>query len=94
MKLQWTLLAIEDRDALVFGIEHDNPAAAIRLDERIGNQVDSLARFPHRGRPGRIPSTRELVVARTPYIVAYRIADDVVVILRVLHGSQRWPDML
>jgi plasmid stabilization system protein ParE len=34
-----------------------------------------------------------LVIGRTPYIVAYTVdaRRDAVVILRVLHGAQRWP---
>jgi hypothetical protein len=48
--------------------------------------------FPQSGRPGRIERTRELVISRTPHIVAYRIAGDIVQILRVLHGARRWPD--
>ena len=51
----------------------------------------TLERFPQSGRPGRIEETRELVIDRTPYIVAYRIVGDTVRILRVLHGSRRWP---
>jgi toxin ParE1/3/4 len=35
---------------------------------------------------------RELMISRTPYIVAYRIAGNIVRILRVLRGSRRWPD--
>jgi plasmid stabilization system protein ParE len=51
-----------------------------------------VATFPRSGRSGRIAGTRELVISRTPYIAAYRIAGDTVRILRVLHGSRRWPD--
>jgi len=40
---------------------------------------------------GRVAGTRELVVVGTPYIVVYRIEPAAVVILRVLHGAQRWP---
>ncbi|TJV25813.1 MAG: type II toxin-antitoxin system mRNA interferase toxin, RelE/StbE family, partial [Mesorhizobium sp.] len=43
-------------------------------------------------RPGRIAGTRELVVARTPYIAAYAVVADTVRILRILHGAQMWPD--
>ena len=43
------------------------------------------------GRPGRVPSTRELVVVGTPYVVAYRIERTVVLVLHILHGAQRWP---
>ncbi|WP_375211027.1 type II toxin-antitoxin system RelE/ParE family toxin [Hyphococcus sp.] len=43
---------------------------------------------------GRIPNTRELIITHTPYIAAYTIREDVVLVLRVLHGSQLWPDDL
>lgn len=53
--------------------------------------VSRLADYPAIARPGRVASTRELVVVGTPYIVVYRIEPSAVVILRVLHGAQRWP---
>jgi ParE toxin of type II toxin-antitoxin system, parDE len=62
------------------------------VDARIREQVETLSRFPHSGRLGRIEGTRELVISRTPYIVAYRIAGDTVRILRVLHGARQWPE--
>ncbi|CAN7711072.1 hypothetical protein LJR290_005943 [Variovorax sp. LjRoot290] len=51
-----------------------DPRAAIAVDERIATQVLLLLllQFPEGGRPGRIEGTRELIVRRTPYIVAYR----------------------
>ena len=64
------------------------------MDDRIREQVEGLMQFPEIGRPGRIEGTREMVIHRTPYIAAYRIADDTVRILRVLHGAQRWPEEL
>ena len=62
------------------------------MDDRIQSRVEDLAQFPEIGRPGRIEGMRELVIPGTPYIAAYRIADDTVRILRVLHGAQQWPD--
>ena len=49
----------------------------------------SLATFPRRGRGHEGP--RELVVpfGRGPYVVRYRVFDDVVVITRVSHGRER-----
>lgn len=45
------------------------------------------------GRTGRVSDTRELVIAGTPYVVAYRIThQSEVQILAVLHGKRRWPD--
>jgi toxin ParE1/3/4 len=39
-----------------------------------------------------VEDTRELVIARTPYIAPYRIEGEVVRILRVIHGARIWPD--
>jgi toxin ParE1/3/4 len=41
---------------------------------------------------GRVDATRELVIPRTPYVVAYTIVDEQVMILSVMHGARRWPD--
>jgi toxin ParE1/3/4 len=91
-RVEWSILAQADRDAIFDYIEADSPQAAIAVDERIHESVNSLVRFPESGRPGRIEGTQELVITRTPYIVAYRIAGDTLRILRVLHGARRWPE--
>lgn len=92
MRLEWSLFAQADRDAIFDYIEADSPQAAITVDDRIQVQVEGLMQFPESGRPGRIEETRELVILRTPYIAAYRITGDTVRILRVLHGAQQWPE--
>lgn len=83
-----------DREAIFNYIEADSPQAAVTVDDRIRVQVEELMQFPEIGRPGRIDGTRELVIHRTPYIAAYRITDDSLRILRVLHGAQRWPEYM
>src|SRR6185437_47171 len=40
---------------------------------------------------GENQSTRELVLTPLPFIAVYRVKLEVVEIVRVLHGSQRWP---
>ncbi|RJG03582.1 type II toxin-antitoxin system RelE/ParE family toxin [Noviherbaspirillum sedimenti] len=92
MKLEWSQCALDDRDKIFDYIEQDNPHAAIAVDNRISEQVKLLAQFPEGGRTGRVEGTRELVISRTSYIVAYRISGNVVHILRVLHSAQFWPD--
>lgn len=67
-------------------------AAAARVTGRIVDMVEHLAEAPHRGRPGRIDGTRELVITRTPYIVAYRVIGHEAQVLRVLHAAQQWPE--
>lgn len=41
----------------------------------------SLATMPHRGRPGRIAGTRELILV--PFIIVYRVRQETVEILRI-----------
>ena len=94
MQLEWSIFAQADREAIFDYIEADSPQAAITVDDRIREQAEGLMKFPELGRPGRVDGTRELVIQRTPYIAAYRIAGNTVRILRVLHGAQIWPEEL
>jgi len=94
MRIEWTLFAMNDREAIFDYLEADSPRAAIMIDDRIEAQVERLIDTPEIGPPGRIEGTRELVIQRTPYIAAYRIDQETVRILRVLHGAQEWPDEL
>lgn len=94
MRQEWSPLAVEDRSRIFDYIEQDNPRAAATVDDRIREQAGMLAKFSESGRPGRIEGTRELVIAGTPYIAAYRILGDTIRILRVLHGAQHWPEDL
>lgn len=60
--------------------------------KRIMAGVARLPAHPAIGRPGRIPETRELVIP--PYIVAYRVKDSTIQVLRVLHSAREWPENL
>jgi len=92
VRLEWSFRAQADRETIFDAIEDDNPQAAITIDGRIGEGVRRLTQFPESGRPGRINGTRELIIRRTPYIAVYRIADETVRVLRVLHGARAWPE--
>jgi toxin ParE1/3/4 len=48
-----------------------------------------LRSFPYGGRAGRLPGSRELVVA--PYIVVYRVKNELIEISRIYHSAQDWP---
>ena len=73
-------------------ISQERPAAAERQVELILAAVERLTRFPLSGRRGRRTGTRELVISQTPYLVPYRVRGELIEVLGVLHGRQRWPD--
>jgi plasmid stabilization system protein ParE len=91
MRVRWLRTALRNLDEEASYIAADDPAAARLVVARVLEAVAQLADQPGLGRPGRVPSTRELVVARTRYLVPYRVKRDVVEILRVFHTSRRSP---
>ncbi len=90
MRVEWLRAAEHNRETQLAYIGERNPWAAIDLGDEIDAAVSHLPHHPHSGRPGRVPGTRELVVG--PYVIAYRIEPMAIVILRLLHGAQQWPD--
>jgi plasmid stabilization system protein ParE len=46
------------------------------------------------GQPGRVIGTRELIVPGIPYVVAYRVRENAVQVLAVIHSAQQWPTTL
>ncbi len=92
MRLEWLPQALLDFNEIIDFIAVDNPVAAIEQGDEIESQVAGLLDNRHMGRQGRVKGTRELVVVRTPYIVAYRVKKKAIQILRVLHGARLWPE--
>lgn len=90
-RLVWLEDAVDDIGDVVDYVRADNPDAAARLAGRIRMAVAGLADMPGIGRTGRVPATRELVIAGTAYVVVYRDAGDRVEIIAVRHGARRWP---
>ena len=91
MRLRWLRTALRNLDEEAAYIAADDPAAARLVVARVLEAVAQLADQPGLGRPGRVPGTRELVIARTRYAVPYRVKRDAVEILRVFHTSRRLP---
>ncbi|WP_321884457.1 type II toxin-antitoxin system RelE/ParE family toxin [Paraburkholderia bannensis] len=91
MRVEWSPLALADREAIFDFSQTRNPRVAVIRDQYIAATVRRLRLYPEIGRHGRVHGTRELVVHGAPFIVAYRIEDLTITILRVLHSSRRWP---
>lgn len=73
-------------------IAADNLTAAARMVRRIRSAIQQAARMPGAGRIGRVAGTREIVVPGTSYLVAYRIVENTLHVLVILHGAQEWPE--
>ena len=92
MRLAWSAHAVSDLQAISEYIEQDrNLVTANRVTRIIYDAARSLRSHPYRGRYGRLANTRELIVPRIPYVVIYRVLQERVTIVSVLHGAQRWP---
>jgi toxin ParE1/3/4 len=91
MRVRWTTPAADDLYNITRYIQRDNPAAAAKVAQTLYDGCDSLRNFPRRGRKGRIDGSRELIFSGLPYIVVYRIQDQIVEIMRIYHGAQDWP---
>lgn len=92
MIIEWHLFAKRDFDEILeYTITVRNHQDALNIQQRFDRQISTLKTYPYAGRPGRIRNTRELVILRTPFIASYRITNDRIIILRILHGARRWP---
>jgi addiction module RelE/StbE family toxin len=91
MRVRWSPEAYEDLACIHRHIREDDASAAARVVTAIYNGASALTTFPNRGRKGRVEGTRELPLPPLPFIVVYRILQNFVEIVNILHGAQRWP---
>jgi toxin ParE1/3/4 len=88
MLLRWSPAASDDFEAIVDYFFENSAASAEGLVQNIQTSIEKLLIFPGLGRPGQKKGTRELIV--NPFIVVYEARDDVVHIIRIVHGRQDW----
>jgi toxin ParE1/3/4 len=91
MELRWTEEAADDLEHITDYLFENTPRRAAALVAAVYSAPSGLLKFPYRGRPGKKEGTRELVLSGLPYIFVYDITGDVVHIVRILHGAQKWP---
>jgi toxin ParE1/3/4 len=90
LNIVWLPPAVTDKDEILDYIAEHSPIAALGVDAQIEQQVSQLADYPFIGRKGRIENTYELLISRTPYLVAYQIRDNQIQILHVFHERRNW----
>jgi toxin ParE1/3/4 len=91
MELRWTEAAANDLKQIADYLFENAPDRAAGRVLELYNAPSGLLIFPNRGRSGKKEGTRELVLSRLPYVVVYQIEDEVIHVVRILHGAQKWP---
>ena len=63
MRIRWTQSALSDLIGICDYLEaQESPAFAARVAQAVHSAAYSLAHYPKKGRTGREPDTRELVI--------------------------------
>ena len=92
MQVRWTTPATQDLEKITLYIQKDSGRAAEAVAKTLFDSANSLDLLPSRGRTGRIPGTRELVVPDLPYTIVYQIDEVAIQILHIYHGARNWPE--
>ncbi len=90
VNVHWSDEALKDRGEVRAYISLDNPVAAARLDRSFSAVIENLEAFPHLGRVGRLPGTRE-VIPHPNYRIIYEVRENLICILAIVHTARRWP---
>jgi len=91
MQLRWTEEAADDLDRIAGYLITHTPSRARDLVRAVYDAPCDLLTFPNRGRQGKKEGTRELVLAPLAYIVIYKVVGEIIFVVRILQGAQKWP---
>jgi toxin ParE1/3/4 len=92
MVVRWSQSAADDlKNISEYTKETFGPAQANRIARSIYETARSLRNHPRRGRAGRQPNTREILIMRTPFYIVYTVGDSRIEIVRIFHSAQLWP---
>lgn len=92
-KIKYTPAAVDDMDEIFSFISQDSVSTAENMLEKLNHQISALADFLH---IGSVLSDEEYTLVQRgyrfiivhPYLVFYRIIDNIVIIHRILHGRR------
>jgi toxin ParE1/3/4 len=93
-RLRWSPRARRELNAALARAANESAESAATLYARIDEATSHLRHVPAMGRPGRIPGTRELVIAHTRLIAVYTVERGTVRIVTLHHTARDWPTEL
>lgn len=85
----WTERVISNLESELDYYGRINPTLAKELSIIIKESVLNIANMPGIGRPGKKLGTRELVLNKYPYILAYRVRNETLEILSIVHQNRK-----
>lgn len=89
--------AYNDLDTIFDYISLDNPSNANSMLDKIFKSLSPLENFPLLGTKiihSSLKNYEFRMIVVDPYIMFYRIIDDIIYIYRVLHGARNYIDIL
>ena len=89
MNIRYKARALRNLEQIHGHIAKDDPAAASRTIARIVQSIGRLSRFPWSARTGIVVGTRILVIPGLPYVAIYRVRDEYVDVIAILHTARR-----
>ena len=91
IEVRWTKIAVADLVSTIEFISAKNSEAARTVVKKVLDGLDQLSAFPESGKDGRIHGTRELFISTTSLFIVYRIKENHLEILAILHSARKWP---
>jgi addiction module RelE/StbE family toxin len=91
MRIRWTPAAATDLQQISDYLKDNHPHYRLPTMRRIYDAIRSLKDAPHRGRPGRLEGTRELLFPPMPYVAVYRVREQALEVLRIYHSARDRP---
>ncbi|HEY9868489.1 MAG TPA: type II toxin-antitoxin system RelE/ParE family toxin [Candidatus Obscuribacterales bacterium] len=88
MRVHITRPAVADLEEIEAFISQDDVLASARLVEKLEERCLALGNHPHMGRKRDYIKPGLRTVSEGNYIICYRIQEEFVEILRVLHGAR------
>ena len=90
--IEWAISAQNDLlEILAYFAVNQDLETGQKIVNRLLTAVRRLESFPLSGKAGRIPETREIVLAELPYVLVYHAGPNQVTILYVVHTARGWP---
>jgi len=85
----WTKRALTNLNAELEYYGQINPKLAKDLAEVVKNSIEKLMFMPGVGRAGKLLGSKEFILDKYPFIIAYRVRENILEILAFIHQRRK-----